>query len=165
MNVLKLSQDWVRAELFSAKMIWLFSMIVLIAAVGFSYWGKTAIAKAFVVPLFVSAFLLIVIGTGLYFFNQPRIVHFEKEYRTDSNNFIKKEIQRTSKSENDFKLVFKILPAIIIITGFSMLFFSSPNFRAICITIILLLSFLMLLDSNTCARNEAYHKQLLYHKR
>ncbi|NBL64081.1 hypothetical protein GV828_02570 [Flavobacterium sp. NST-5] len=44
MAIFKLSQDWARAALFSEKMVWLFSIILLITAIGFSYWGKTAMA-------------------------------------------------------------------------------------------------------------------------
>lgn len=164
MDILKLSQDWARAELFSAKMAWLFSVIVLITAIGFSYWGKTAMAKAFVIPLIVSAVLLVAIGAGLYFSNQPRIERFEKEYKSNAQEFIQKEIERTAKSENDFKVVFKVLPLIIVVAVGCLLFFSSPNWRAISISVILLMAFLMLLDSNTSARNEAYHKQLLQSK-
>lgn len=161
MDILKLSQDWARAELFSAKMVWIFSILVLISSIGFYYWGKTAMAKAFVIPLMICAVLLITIGTGLYFANKPRIENFEKDYKANPTAFIQKEIERTAKSESDFKMVFRVLPAIIILASFILLFMSSPNWRASGISIILMMSFLMLLDSNTAARNEVYHQQLL----
>ena len=39
MDIIKLSTDWAKAEVFSAKIVWLFSVIELLAAIGFWYWG------------------------------------------------------------------------------------------------------------------------------
>ncbi|MBB6498863.1 hypothetical protein [Pedobacter cryoconitis] len=161
MDILKLSTDWAKAELFSAKMVWLFSLIVLLCALGFAYWGKTAMAKAFVIPLIVSGLLLISIGIGLYAANKPRISQFERDYKTDASGFVKHEISRTTKSENELKLVFKILPAIIIVAAIFLMLFPSPYWRAISITLLLSAVFLMAVDSNTAARNSFYRQQLL----
>ena len=161
MDLLKLSIDWAKAELFSAKMVWLFSVIILLSATGFNYWGKTTTAKAFVIPLLVSGAFILAIGVGLYAANKPRIIQFEQEYKADSSSFVKKEIARTAKSQGELKQVFKILPAIIIIAAILLMFFPSANWRAITVTIIVTASFLMTVDSNTEARNTAYREQLL----
>lgn len=161
MDLLKLSIEWAKAEMFSAKIVWLFSIVVLLSAGGFALWGRTAMAKAFVIPLFASALFLIAVGAGLYYANKPRIAQFEKEYQSDTESFVKKEIERTAKSEGDFKLIFKILPLIIIVAAILFMILSSPNGRAISITLILLSVFLMAVDSNTSARNAAYHQQLV----
>lgn len=161
MDILKLSIEWAKAEVFSAKIIWIFSCIVFLSAGGFALWGKTAMAKAFVIPLIVSGILLLATGIGLYTANKPRISQFEKDYTTNAEDFIKKEIERTTKSDGDFRLVFKILPAIAILAALILMVFSSPNWRAISITIIALVTFLMIVDSNTSARNSVYRKQLL----
>jgi hypothetical protein len=159
--MLKLSTDWARVELFSAKIVWLFSFIQLLSATGFTLWGRTAMAKAFIIPFFVSAAFLIAIGIGLYTANKPRIAQFEKEYKTNATSFAKKEIERTKKSDGELRLVFKILPAIIILSSFCLMLFGSSNWRAICATLILASAFLMTVDSNTSARNAAYHEELL----
>ena len=77
MDILKLSTDWAKAELFSARIVGLFSIIVLLSAAGFAYWGKTTMAKAFVIPVVVSGVLLITVGIGLYAANKPRIARPE----------------------------------------------------------------------------------------
>lgn len=161
MDILKLSIEWAKAELFSAKIVWLFSLIILFSAGGFALWGKTAIAKAFVIPFIVSGILLIIIGAGLYTANQPRLAQFKTAYKNDVDGFVKKEIERTAKSESDFKIVFKVLPAIAILAAVFLILFSTPHWRAISITVILLVTFLMIVDSNTAARNAAYREQLL----
>jgi len=161
MDILKLSIDWAKAELFSARIVWLFSIIVLLSAAGFAYWGKTTMAKAFVIPFAVSGVLLVAIGVGLYAANKPRTTRFENEYKMDATGFVKKEIERTTKSAGELKLVFKILPVICIAAAVFLIIFSSPNWRAISITVILTAVFLMGVDSNTSARNAVYREQLL----
>lgn len=160
MDLLKLSTDWAKAEIFSAKMVWLFSAILIATALGFWYLGKTTMAKAFVWPIVISALLLIVIAGGLFYANKPRITQFEKAYQNNPGAFVQQELMRTGKSNNDFAVVFKVLPVLLIAAGFLILFFPSPRWRSIGITLGFLAIFLMALDSNTEARNEAYREQL-----
>ena len=160
MEIIKLSTDWAKAEVFSAKMVGLLSLLVFLAALGFWQLGKTPMAKSFVLPLFVMGLLLVAVSAGLYFANKPRIAQFEAAYKNDASSFIQNEIIRTAKSKYDLALVFKVLPAIIIAAALLILFSQTPLWRAIGVTTILLMTLLMLLDSNTDARNTAYHQQL-----
>ncbi len=164
MDLLKLSIEWAKGEVFSAKIVWLFSIITLVSAAGFGFWGRTPTARAFVIPLIVSGAFLVAIGIGLYTANHPRITLFESEYQADAKVFIKKEIARTADSQGQLKLVFIILPVITIITAILLIFFPSLYWRAITVTIILTAAFLMAVDSNTDARNDAYHEQLVKFK-
>ena len=59
MDIIKWSTDWARAEVFSAKIVWLFSVIELLTAIGFWYWGRTTMARAFIWPLLVMGLFLI----------------------------------------------------------------------------------------------------------
>lgn len=161
MDIIKISTDWARAEIFSAKAVWIFSIITIISAVGFYYLGKTVMAKAFVIPLAITGFLITAIGTGLYTANKPRIIQFENEYKTDSSTFIQKEIERTSKSNGDFVVVFKVLPILIIVGAGMFLLGKSPYWQTSGISLVLLAAFLLAVDSNTAARNEAYRQELL----
>ena len=160
MDIIKLSTDWAKAEVFSAKIVWLFSVVELLAAVGFWYWGRTTIAKAFTWPLLVLGLFLIAVGAGLYATNQPRIARFENEYHRTPAAFVQEEIQRTAESERQMALVFKILPAIIIFAAAGILLFPPYLWRAIAITTIITAAFLMIVDSNTEARNNIYNSRL-----
>ena len=164
MDLLKLSTEWAKSEVFSAKIVWLFSIITLVSAAGFSFWGRTPTAKAFVIPLIVSGAFLVAIGIGLYAANHPRIALFESEYSADAKAFVQKEIARTADSQGQLKLVFIILPVIAIIAAILLMLFPSLYWRAITITFILTAAFLMAVDSNTDARNDAYHEQLVKYK-
>ena len=162
MDILKLSTDWAKAEVFSAKMVTLLSVLFFLIAFGFWQFGKTAMAKAFVWPLLVVGVLVIAIAAGLYFTNKPRILSFETAYRSDPDQFIQSEIARSAKSQKDLAtIVFKVLPATIIVAALLIMFFSTPLWRAIGITIIVFMACLMFIDSNTAERNANYHQQLV----
>ncbi|WP_079240871.1 hypothetical protein [Chryseobacterium indologenes] len=161
MDILKISTEWALAELFSAKIVGLFSIIGLCSAAGFAIWGTSVTAKAFVIPMIIAGSFLATVGIGLYVANKPRLEQFKNDYNTDSKNFVKKEIARTSKSQADFKTVFKILPLIIIAATILFLFSTSANWKAITITVMITSCFLMIVDINTEARNKAYHEKLL----
>ncbi len=160
MDIIKLSTDWAKAEVFSAKIVWLFSVVELLAAVGFWYWGRTAIAKSFTWPLLVMGLFLIAVGAGLYGTNRPRIALFENEYQREPKAFVESEIRRTTKSRGDLALVFKILPAITIVAAAVIFLTPASLWRVIAVTVIVNAAFLMVVDSNTEARNDAYHSQL-----
>ncbi|HXB39039.1 MAG TPA: hypothetical protein VNZ49_00770 [Bacteroidia bacterium] len=164
MDILKISTDWAKAEVFSAKIVLLISLLFFIVALGFWQLGKTDMAKAFVWPMLVSGVLLVAVSAGLYFANKPRITQFETTYNTDAKAFVKTETERTAKSQNDLALVFKVLPLIIIAAALLIIFINTPLWRAIGITTIALMTILMFIDSNTNARNTAYHQRLLTEK-
>jgi ABC-2 type transport system permease protein len=160
MDILKLSADWAKSEVFSSKIVWLFSLIELSAALGFWYFGRTPMAKSFIWPLFIAGLLIALVGAGLFFANNPRIDRFQQEYRLDPNAFVQSEIQRTEKSKGELALVFRIVPAVIMLAAAVILLVSDGAWRAIAITVIINAAFLMIVDSNTEARNNIYHYQL-----
>ena len=164
MDILKLSTDWAKAEVFSAKVSLLLSLLLFLAVLGFWQFGKTAMAKAFVWPMLIAGVLIAAVAAGLYFANKPRIVQFEIAYNTNAKAFVQTETARTAKSQNDLALVFKVLPLIIIATALLIIFVNAPLWRAIAITTIALMTILMFIDSNTGARNTAYHQTLLAEK-
>ena len=164
MDILKASIDWAKAEIFSAKISLLLSLPFFFAALGFWQLGKTAMAKAFVWPMLVAGVLILTVSAGLYLANKPRVTQFETAYNTDAKAFVQTETERTAKSQNDLALVFKVLPLIVIAAALLIMFVNSPLWRAIGITAISLMTVFMFVDSNTGARNAAYHQQLVADK-
>ena len=63
------------------------------------------------------ALFLISVGAGLYAANHPRIAQFENDYHHEPKTYLEAEIQRTSNSQRGLALVFRILPAIVIIAA------------------------------------------------
>ena len=164
MDILKMSTDWAKAEVFSAKIVLLISLLFFIVALGFWQLGKTEMAKAFVWPMLVSGILLVAVSAGLYFANKPRITQFETAYNIDAKTFVESETARTAKSQHGLALVFKVLPLIIVAAALLIVFVNVPLWRAIGITTIALMTILMFIDSNTNARNTAYHQRLIAEK-
>ena len=78
MDILKVSTDWAKAEVFSAKIILLLGLLFFFSALGFWQSGKTTMAKAFVSPLLVAGVLIIAIAAGLYFANKPRSIELDE---------------------------------------------------------------------------------------
>ena len=97
MDVIRLSTDWARAEVFSAKMVWLISLLIIATSAGFAYFGKTPMARAYIWPYLAAGIFLIAVGVGLYLANKPRIARFEREYKANPEIFVKAEIARAAE--------------------------------------------------------------------
>lgn len=161
MEIIDYSIEWARGEVFSSKVITLISVFVLLCAAGFYFWGKTAMARAYWMPLAVSGVFLIVVAGGLYFANHPRITNFQEQYKENAGLFVKSELERTAKSDRNLNnIVYMILPILVIVFAIGAIVLTGVNWRAWLITMMLLCSFLMIVDGNTKARNAAYRTHL-----
>lgn len=161
MEIINYSIDWARSEIFSAKVIALVSVFVLLCAAGFYFWGRTTMARAYWLPLAVSGLFLVVVAGGLYYANHPRITAFEQQYKENPELFVKSELERTAKSDSDLAgIVYRILPIIIIVCALCAMFYTATSWRAWFIVLMMLGAFLMVVDSNTKARNADYHSVL-----
>jgi len=161
MDIVSLSTEWAKSEVFSARIVWLFSIIEILSGLGFGYFGRTPMAKAFVWPMLVAGLFIAAVGAGLYFANSPRISQFEKEASIKPDGFVQSETQRTGKSKRDLALVFRILPIVIVLASIVILVVPPSIWRSIAIVAIVNAAFLMVVDSNTEARNNMYHSKLL----
>ena len=160
MDILNLSAQWAKSEVFSARIVWLFSIIEMLAAIGFWYLGRTPMAKAFIWPLLVAGVFIALVGVGLFLANNPRIDQFERKARLNPDAFVQSEIQRTEKSQRELSLVFKILPVVIVLAAIVILAAPASIWRAIAIIVIINVALLMMVDSNTEARNNIYHHEI-----
>ncbi|MEM7185641.1 MAG: hypothetical protein AAF466_03190 [Bacteroidota bacterium] len=162
MEIVKLAVEWAKAEVFSARFFILFALLFLIASIGFWQLGKTATAKAYIIPTLVAGLLLMAVGLGIYVTNKSRVTSFVKAYEDNPTTFVQSEIARTQKSMNEYKtIVFKVIPFIIVAAALTIVFVDKPLWRAICITTIGMMMVILMVDSNANARIEAYHKQLV----
>jgi len=160
MELLNLSTEWAESEVFSTRFFILFAMLFFIASLGFWQLGKTDLAKAYIIPTFVASILLLLIGLGLFFTNKSRIKQFNEEYNANSISFYESEIKRTESTLKEYKVVFKIIPILIIVAALLILFFNSSTIRAISITAIAMLIIVLLIDGTAHSRIESYNKSL-----
>lgn len=160
MELLKLSTEWAKAEVFSTRFFIFFAVLFSLACVGFWQWGKTDLAKAYIIPTLVAGLLLMTIGLGLFYTNKSRITQFENEFKKDKQVFYESEIGRSESTLKEYKVVFKVIPTLIIMAAFVILFIPTPTWRAIGITTITMLTIILLVDGTAHARMEVYHKEL-----
>ena len=161
MDILKISIEWARDEVFSARFFIFFAILFLSASLGFWQLGKTEMAKAYIIPTLVAGVLILAVGVGIFFTNKSRIHSFAESYNESPTEFVRSEMVRTEKSMGEFRVVvFKVIPFIIVAAALMIIFVDSPVWRAISITTITLMVCILLVDSNANARIEAYHKQL-----
>lgn len=160
MEFLKLATEWAKAEVFSTRFFILFALGFLIASVGFWQLGKTDLAKAYIIPTLVAGILLLIIGSGLNYTNIQRVKQFEKDFNTDASAFYQSEIERSESTLKEYKVVFKVIPIMIIIAALLILFVDTPTWRAISITTIAKLIVILLVDGTAHSRIESYYKDL-----
>ncbi len=162
MDILTSATDWARAELVSTPFFILFGILFILAGVGFSQFGLTAMARAYIIPTFVAGGLLTIIGLGLFFTNKARIPQFETAYEADASAFVTAEIERAEGTLKEYQnVVFTAIPIIIAVCAILLLFMTTPTWRASLITTIAMLVVILLIDGTAHARIDAYHKQLV----
>ncbi|WP_378184777.1 hypothetical protein ACE939_08350 [Aquimarina sp. W85] len=160
MELLKLATEWAKAEVFSTRFFILFSLLFLIASISFWQLGKTDLAKAYIIPTLVASMILMTISIGLFYTNKSRIVQFEKSFNANATTFYQAEIERSEGTIKEYTVVFKVIPMLIIVAAFIILFVNIPIWRAISITTIALLTVILLVDGTAYSRIEVYHKEL-----
>jgi drug/metabolite transporter (DMT)-like permease len=160
MELLKLATEWAKAEVFSTRFFILFAIIFIIASIGFWQLGKIDLAKAYIIPTLVAGIVLLIIGSGLNYTNIQRVKQFEKDYNADASAFYQSEIQRTEATLKEYKIVFRVIPILIIIASLLILLVNTPTWRAISITTIAMLIVILFVDGTAHSRIEAYYKEL-----
>lgn len=166
MDLLKTSTDWAKAELVSTPFFMLFGLLFLAVSLGFWQWGKTDMARAYILPTVICGSLLFVIGLGLFYTNKTRITQFEIAYNKNPLAFINLEIERAEATLKEYKtIVFTAIPIIIVVCALGILFFEQPVWRASFITTLGMLFVILLIDGSAHARMADYHKLLLTAKK
>ncbi|KAA3613736.1 MAG: hypothetical protein DWQ05_15775 [Calditrichaeota bacterium] len=161
MEFIEHSIRWCKGEIFEGRLLALFGLLVLIISILLGKMGSTPFSKAMFIPMVLVALFCLSTGLTMNFSNQKRIVQFQKEYKTDAQNFIASEKNRTDTFIKWYPYTMYILSAIII-AGilFFILFGPSPMWRAIGLALILLGFSGLFLDHFSEERADVYHKHI-----
>ena len=161
MEILKLSTEWAKAEVFSARFFIFFAILFLAASLGFWQLGKTEMARAFIIPTAVAGLLILAVGVGIFYTNKARISSFAEAHEANPTEFVASEMARADKTIGEFKtIVFKVIPFIIVAAALLIVFLDKPVWRATAITIIAMMVAIIWVDSNADARIKAYKAEL-----
>lgn len=162
MEILKSATAWAKAELVSTPFFILFGLLFLAASLGFWQWGKTDLAKAYIIPGLVAGTLLMIVGLGLFFTNKSRITQFERDYQANASAFVESELVRAEKTLKEYQnVVFTAVPLIIAACALGLLWFQAPVWRASLITTMAMLVVILLIDGLAHARFAKYQQDLL----
>lgn len=162
MEILKSATAWAKAELVSTPFFILFGLLFLAASLGFWQWGKTDLAKAYIIPGLVAGTLLLIVGLGLFFTNKSRITQFERDYQANASAFVESELVRAEKTLKEYQnVVLTAVPLIIAACALGLLWFQAPAWRASLITTMAMLVVILLIDGLAHARFAKYQQDLL----
>ena len=161
MELLKTATDWAKAEVFSSSFFILFGLLFMVLSLCFWHFGKTEIARAYIVPASVAGGLLLIIGVGLVYANQTRITDFEKAYHEDASAFVASELNRAEGTLQEYKTVaFTAIPILLAACALLLLFMNPPQWRASLISAMAMLVVILLIDGTAQGRIKTYHEQL-----
>ncbi|MGD1890774.1 MAG: hypothetical protein ACFB15_09285 [Cyclobacteriaceae bacterium] len=162
MDILKVATDWAKAELVSTSFFIVIGIAFVLVSFGFWQFGKTDLARAYIIPMLVTGAFLMATGFGLFFTNKARITQFETAYNSDASAFVASELERAEATLKEYKtIVFTAIPLISVACGVVILFVNTPIWRASMISIIAMLVVILLVDGLAHARIDDYNKQLL----
>ncbi|MEH0153063.1 hypothetical protein V6R21_02895 [Limibacter armeniacum] len=166
MDILKISTDWAKSELVSTSFFIIIGVVFVMASFGFWQFGKTDLARAYIIPLLVAGAFLMIVGFGLFFTNKARITQFETAYNKDVSVLITSELERTESTLKEYNtIVFTSIPIIIVVCSLVIFFLNTPIWRASMISAIAMLAVILLIDGLAHARIDDYNKQLLQAKK
>ena len=162
MDILKTATDWAKAELVSTSFFIIIGIVFVMASFGFWQFGKTELARSYIIPLLVAGAFLLAAGFGLFFTNKSRITQFELAYNKDAKAFVESELARVESTLKEYRtIVFTAIPIIIVVCALVIMFVNSPIWRAISITTIAILVVLLLVDGTASARIKEYKEKLV----
>lgn len=162
MEILKSAVDWAKAEMLSSSFFVLFGLSFLAGGLGFYYLGKTEIARAYIIPLFVAGALVLIIGLGIFFQSYARVSSFPLAFNADAAGFIEAQLQDANKVLGQYRTaIFLVIPLIIAASAVLMIVLDGPMWRASFVTTIAMMSVLLLVDTNANARLEAFKTKLI----
>lgn len=165
MDILKLSLEWAKDEIFSSRFFVFFGLCFLVGAIGFWQLGKSEMARAYLYPLLICGSLLLLIGVGLLYTNYSRVKTFQIDHANDVAAFVKSEALRAEKTITEYeRVVFIVIPIMIAIASIMLVFIELPNWRAICISTIAMLTVILLIDSNAYTRMKVYKRHLMQYE-
>lgn len=161
MDILKVAMEWAKSELVSTFFFIVIGIAFFMASFGFWQFGKTDLARAYIIPILVAGAFLTTVGFGLFFTNKARIIQFETTYNNDASAFVALELERTKSTLKEYKtIVYTAIPLILVACAFVIYLIKAPIWRASMVATIAMLAVILLIDGLAHARISDYHKQL-----
>jgi membrane glycosyltransferase len=161
MDFIEHSIAWCKGEIFEARLILLFGILMVVVAFLFLKTGSTPAATAMFYPLLVVGVLFTAGGATMQYTNPKRIVEFQKAYKEDPKAFIQSEKERTDNFINWYPKTMWIATVVGLAGMALFMFWPVPIGRAIGISLIILMLATFVIDHFSEERAEIYHKHIV----
>ena len=161
MSFIDFTQNWIKGELFEAKIVLLFGIITLISGVLFWKTGTTPNAKALLFPLLIVGMIYSSIGGGLLVSNQKRMVEMPEIYKKNSTEFIQLEKKRVEDFQYQYKISKIVATICFAVTLLLFWLTKNPTWQAIGIALTLFGLTGLVVDYFSEERAAIYYKYIL----
>ena len=105
---------------------------------------------------------MLILGGGLFYGTWKSLAGFAPAFTKDAGGFVTLEIERANRTMAQYgKAALKVMPLMIAAAALLIAFVLSPGWRAAFVKASTCLGLVMLIDSNTNARLEAYKTTLV----
>jgi hypothetical protein len=152
---------WIRGEIFEARIIVLFGILIVISALLFGLTGTTPGAKAMLYPLLAVGILFCFTGGGMLYNNPKRATEFSELYKANPQMLIKSEKERVETFMKWYPVTRYIMVGLGIAGILLFLFCSTPIGRAIGISLIIIMLATFVIDQFSEERAEVYHHGIM----
>ncbi len=161
MNLIDYTTNWVKGELFEAKLIFAFGLVTILT--GFLFWkiGTTPNAKALFIPFILVGSIYAAIGGEMMYSNTKRMIELPQNYLQGEAAFAKSEKKRVNDFQYGYKVskivatIFFILTLIIFWTT------KNPTWMSIGITLTYFALAGLVVDYFSQERADIYYKTIL----
>lgn len=161
MNILEQSITWAKGEQFEGMCIAIGGLVSIILAGLLWKFGTTINAKSLVIPTLVFGLLFTIMGSYMVYSNGERQKSFQKNYETNSSNFISAEKKRVEDFQFMYPTSLAISAICFLITLIAFVWSKNPNFHAISIILSVFGLSLIIIDYFSKERAAIYYIQIL----
>jgi glucose uptake protein GlcU len=160
MELIQYTQDWIKGELFEARLITLFSITLIVIALLFYFFGNTPNAKAMLFPLIFVGIIFTSVGVGMLYSNSKRTDEFKLAYQDNPQEFASSEKARCEVFMPWYSTSRWIVSIIGILGVLIFIFWSTPIGRAIGVSLILITLMAFVVDHFSEERANIYYEHI-----
>jgi len=152
--------NWYNGEIFEAKFILGFGIVLIAISLLFYYLGNTLGAKALLLPLMITGFIFVGIGGSMVYSNSNKIEKVQTTYANNPTEFHQSEIKRVE----DFQYLYPMSIGISLVSflvALGLLYFvKNIHWQAIAMVLIVFGTAFAVIDYFSKERATIYYNQL-----
>ena len=161
MDFLEHAIAWCKGEIFEARLILIFGIVVVISAFLFYKLGSTPGAKAMLFPLLVVGTVFIASGASMSYSNPKRIVEFQKANTENPEAFVLSEKERVEGFQYMYTMTLIIASAFFVVAMVLFWFTNNHTLKAIGIALVLFGLSGLVIDYFSSERADIYYEQIM----